>query len=220
MWFTYVSEGSHAEVGWITPLGEVHEFPPSLIGELTPSSIVVGQDGNVWFTSPTITYPEETISFSYVGRIITPLLPSAETSPVVTGIPIVGELLSTSSGTWAHEPLELSDQWEICDPAGQNCASLPGTSGNSYLLTEGDVGRSIRARVTASNLAGTQAATSAPTAVIGGLTGPLAPLVIHPASPMRVLGVTMTWAPVPKGRGVRLASLVAHRVQQGTVVEV
>jgi hypothetical protein len=54
-----------------------------------------------------------------------------------------------------------------CDSAGANCAAIAGATTNSYTVESGDVGRRLRAVVTATNAVGTSPpATSAATVAI------------------------------------------------------
>jgi hypothetical protein len=57
-------------------------------------------------------------------------------------------------------------QWRRCDSSGATCASISGATGQSYTLGAGDVGSTMRVRVTATNAAGTSSADSAPTALV------------------------------------------------------
>ncbi|HEY4620584.1 MAG TPA: hypothetical protein VIG93_02705, partial [Gaiellaceae bacterium] len=55
---------------------------------------------------------------------------------------------------------------------GANCADLPAATGQTYVLTDPDVGSTIRVVVSAQNALGTATATSAPTAVVSALGAP------------------------------------------------
>jgi hypothetical protein len=86
--------------------------------------------------------------------------------PVVSGTAQAGQTLSTSDGSWSGSaPISFAYQWRRCDSGGGSCVNV-GSNQNSYLLTSGDVGATIRAVVTASNSAGSSAATSTQTAVV------------------------------------------------------
>jgi hypothetical protein len=89
-------------------------------------------------------------------------------APAVSGEARDGELLSAATGTWAGTPsLSYSYAWQRCDAGGANCAAIPGQTGATYTLGEGDVGTRVRALVTATNDAGSSApAASTPTAAI------------------------------------------------------
>jgi RTX calcium-binding nonapeptide repeat (4 copies) len=51
----------------------------------------------------------------------------------------------------------LAFQWLRCDSIGNACAAIAGATGGSYQVTSGDIGRTIRLRVTVTNSGGTRA---------------------------------------------------------------
>ena len=66
------------------------------------------------------------------------------TPPSITGTPQVGELLTASGGTWDPSDAALAYQWR----AGPD--DISGATGTTYTPVEGDVGKTITVRVTAS----------------------------------------------------------------------
>jgi hypothetical protein len=95
--------------------------------------------------------------------------PANTERPVVSGTPEDGEMLDATSGTWSgDDPKSYTYQWRRCDAYGENCSDIPGAVSDSYRLTSADVERTIRARVTAVNDAGTDYADADP-------VGPVAP---------------------------------------------
>lgn len=92
--------------------------------------------------------------------------------PRVTGNLVAGQTLTTTGGSWAGAtPITLSYQWVRCgtdggNPLGTNCTTIGGATRATYTLTTADVGRRLRARVTARNSVGTTQAASNPTAVV------------------------------------------------------
>ena len=112
---------------------------------------------------------------SVVQAAVAPSTPPANTGlPVISGTATAGQLLSTSNGTWTGSAsVTYSYQWQDCDTAGANCAAIAGATSSSYTLAAADQGYTVRARVTATNSAGTAAASSAQTAVVAvGATAP------------------------------------------------
>lgn len=103
---------------------------------------------------------------------------SAQTAPKGTGQPTVsgpkvqGETLRTTNGTWTGStPMTFQYRWLRCDKSGGgtngvNCATIPGETRNTYVLTAADVGHTIRSRVIATNADGTSSMNSNPTSVI------------------------------------------------------
>ena len=121
------------------------------------------------------------------GASITPTLPVDETPPAVTGAPVRGQTLSTTNGIWTGtSPQAYSYQWQDCDSAGNNCTAISGASGSSYTLAASDVGYTIRARVTASNQAGSASAGSVQTAPVQAT--PQIPNPITIPSPSSLVG--------------------------------
>jgi hypothetical protein len=87
--------------------------------------------------------------------------------PVVSGTAKVGQVLSSSAGSWAGTtPMTYSYQWWRCNSSGGSCVSISGATGSSYVVGSGDLGSTLRSRVTASNTAGSASALSMQTAVV------------------------------------------------------
>ena len=57
-------------------------------------------------------------------------------------------------------------QWRRCDSAGSNCSDIAGATASTYVLVAADVGSRIRARISATNPAGSGQADSPPTSRI------------------------------------------------------
>jgi hypothetical protein len=104
------------------------------------------------------------------------VVPEATEAPAVVGAAQDGELLAAKDGEWSGtNPMTFTYQWQVCDGAGGNCASINGATAKIYRATTTDVGRSLRVQVTARNTSGSKTATSAPTSA-----------VVHPAGAMRL----------------------------------
>jgi hypothetical protein len=88
-------------------------------------------------------------------------------SPVVTGVPAVGQPLGCSQGVWTGPPTSYAYQWTR---AGVDIA---GAAFASYTVAPGDAGKLLRCRVTASNSMGSRSATSLP--VLGLAVGSAPP---------------------------------------------
>jgi hypothetical protein len=87
--------------------------------------------------------------------------------PSISGTPSQGETLTESHGVWSNGATGYSYQWEDCDPSVQSCSPISGATGQTYTLTAGDVGDTIRVQEIASNAGGAgQPAQSAATAVV------------------------------------------------------
>jgi surface protein len=73
--------------------------------------------------------------------------------PNVTGVAIVGDILTTDDGTWTGSPTSYAYQWK-------RGATNIGTNANTYTLVNADAGQSITCVVTATNAGGSTPATS------------------------------------------------------------
>jgi hypothetical protein len=98
-----------------------------------------------------------------------PVAPVSRVAPAISGTPIRGQALSVSQGAWANAPTSFSYEWQSCDAAGHGCTALPGATGPTYVLRQGDVGRRLLAIVTATNAGGSNTATSAASPLVGSL---------------------------------------------------
>jgi chitodextrinase len=97
--------------------------------------------------------------------------PANTALPVLSGSVQVGLALSTSTGSWSGTPTSYAYQWLRCDSSGASCATIAGATSSAYTLVSADRGATIRARVTASNAAGSASATSAQSAVVAATAG-------------------------------------------------
>lgn len=78
------------------------------------------------------------------------------TPPVVTGTPRVGQVLTSSDGTWTFDDdfLTYEYQWRRCDASGASCVDIVGEEANQYLVDAADVGSTLRSQVTATENVG------------------------------------------------------------------
>jgi len=82
-----------------------------------------------------------------------PAAPVNTVLPNVTGVAIVGDILTTDDGTWTGSPTSYAYQWK-------RGATNIGTNANTYTLVNADAGQSITCVVTATNAGGSTPATS------------------------------------------------------------
>ena len=95
-----------------------------------------------------------------------PSPPSNTTAPAVSGTAQQGQTLSTTNGSWTGSPTSYTYAWEDCDSSGASCTTITGATQSTYTLASGDVGHTIRSKVTATNAGGSTPATSAATATV------------------------------------------------------
>ena len=86
--------------------------------------------------------------------------------PAISGTTSLNSVLSASTGTWSNSPTGYAYQWLRCDTAGANCAAIAGATAVNYTLVSADQGFTIRLVVTATNVIGSTAATSAQTTIV------------------------------------------------------
>src|SRR3954452_6585481 len=93
--------------------------------------------------------------------------PANTGQPTISGQPQEGQTLTANRGTWSGaQPQTYTYQWRRCDSTGGSCADISGASGSTYRVTNADIGRTLRVRVTARNSIGTRSATSTPTGAV------------------------------------------------------
>ena len=98
--------------------------------------------------------------------------PSNTALPAISGQLVVGQTLTTTNGSWSTYVSAYTYQWQDCDVSGGNCTNITGATSSSYALTSGDVNRTIRSMVTATNSAGSESASSNATPEISAAAAP------------------------------------------------
>lgn len=87
-------------------------------------------------------------------QIAVSTIPVNSVLPVVSGTTTVGQLLTTTDGTWSDAPTGYTYQWKR---AG---SSIGGATANTYTLVQADAGSTLTCEVVASNASGSSAAAS------------------------------------------------------------
>jgi len=103
--------------------------------------------------------------------------PNNTEKPAITGTAHVGQTLTASNGTWTENPTSFTYQWLRCPASGgqsdgSDCAVIGGATSNTYPVATGDVGFTLRVRVTAINGDGQDDAVSNATDVVAAQGGP------------------------------------------------
>jgi hypothetical protein len=96
--------------------------------------------------------------------------PSNTTPPAVSGTAKVGSTLTVSNGTWTGSPTNYSYRWQRCTST-TSCTNITDANANTYVVKNADVGRKLRAVVSASNADGLSTANSNMTDTVTGATG-------------------------------------------------
>ena len=119
--------------------------------------------------------------------------PANTALPTISGTAEVGSTLTAGDGTWTGTPAPtFARQWKSCDAAGANCSDISGATTATYVLQVGDVGKTIRVDVTATNSSGSASATSAQTAAVTNAPAPGSPTVEGDVPQTESLSVTPT----------------------------
>lgn len=117
-----------------------------------------GTFGAIKITDHALTSSEVLSTYnSSVNRYSTP---TNTVAPAISGTKSVGSSLSVSNGTWDYSPSSFGYQWSRSATASGTYTNIEGAILSSYTLTTDDVGKFIRATVTATNTSGSVAATS------------------------------------------------------------
>jgi len=86
--------------------------------------------------------------------------------PAIVGSAVVGQTLTATQGTWTGSGITYAYAWSRCDASGGACAAIGGATQSTYTLVSGDLGKTIRVAVTATNTTGSNTATSPQTGVV------------------------------------------------------
>jgi hypothetical protein len=97
--------------------------------------------------------------------------PGNTTPPAVSGTPKVGQTLTVSNGSWTNSPTSYAYQWQRCT-SSTSCTGIAGATTQTYVVRNADVGRTLRAVVTATNADGNSTANSNQTATVAASGGP------------------------------------------------
>lgn len=123
--------------------------------------------------------------------------PTNAALPAVSGVAAVGQVLTTTVGTWTGSPTAYAYQWQECTVDGTGCADIPGATGSSYQLGTSDAGHTVRSKIVATNVGGSSIpSVSVPTAVVVGVPASTAqPAVSGVAAVGKELSATAgTWS--------------------------
>lgn len=93
--------------------------------------------------------------------------PAMQVAPAIKGTVVSGATVTASPGTWSGAaPMTYTYTWQRCGLLG-SCIVIARATSASYTLTSWDVGRRLKVTVTATNLKGSAAATSALSGLVG-----------------------------------------------------
>jgi RHS repeat-associated protein len=111
--------------------------------------------------------PLQSSATSSPTATVTAVPPASTAPPTISGYSMVGEQLSSTTGSWSGTAPSYSYQWLRCDGQGQSCQNVSGATSSTYTPTSSDLSSELEVQVTATNSAGTASATSSPTSAVG-----------------------------------------------------
>lgn len=147
------------------------------VGGTTNSYTVMPSDEGSTIESAVQAYNVNVTPSAYVTSSNQIIVPTAPTNSVVPNIidagsdatgqsVLQGDNLSLNTGTWG--PANGNDKftyvWEDC--TGSTCTPIPGATSSSYTTTTSDIGSTIEAEVTATNVSGSLQETTAATGLV------------------------------------------------------
>jgi len=93
--------------------------------------------------------------------------PVNTSGPTISGSAQENARLQADPGTWSgDQPITFTFRWLRCSTTGGDCIQISGAKADNYVVRSGDVGKTLRVRVTARNDAGSASALSARTDVL------------------------------------------------------
>jgi hypothetical protein len=142
-----------------------HDIPDATDGSYTPDSSDIG---STLVVVVTVSNDAGTATASSnPSSVITAAPPANTVAPTVTGTVEDAQTLTADNGAWSGTaPLSYTYQWEQCDWSGTNCQSIPGATEQTYTANSNDVGYTLVVQVSATNSAGSAAASSAATPTV------------------------------------------------------
>ena len=139
----------------------------------TPSTLDVGKSLRVIVTARNAAGSARAATRPTGAVLATP--PAVTSSPTVSGTAQDGQPLTAGPGSWSGtQPINYSYQWQRCGSTGANCTPIAGATTTTYTPGSTDVGSSVEVTITASNMANSATASSAPTAPVRALPGVVA----------------------------------------------
>jgi Bacterial Ig-like domain (group 3) len=130
-------------------------------------------------------------------------IPIESSAPKVSGTAAVGDVLTTTNGTWSNSPSSFAYQWEHCSLIATGCVPISGATSQTFTLTSAELGTTVEVQVTAINYAGRSLpARSVPSGVVRAATAPH----ITPAAIITALRGVLT----PTGKAASLSAVRTH----------
>lgn len=100
--------------------------------------------------------PTQVVKAANLGPVIaggTVVATVAANMPSITGTAQVGQVLTSTNGTWAGTTPTFSRQWLRCSATGDQCVAIAGATSTTYTPVTADRNLRLRVRVTATRTA-------------------------------------------------------------------
>jgi len=157
--------GTWSGVGTITYAYQWKRNGSNISGATSATYLLLAADDNALITC-LVTATDSEGSRSKISNTLGPVLglPLNLTAPVLSGTPTIGEVLSSTDGTWQGKaPITFAYQWR------RDLANIGGATSNSYTLVDADYQTIIDCVVTATNTFGSTTQDSNDSALIAGI---------------------------------------------------
>ncbi len=142
----------------------------SVIAGATSSSHVVTEAdvGNYLLVEVTATNAAGSVTALTATELIgNTEAPAVRVAPAILGEAKDQQPLYFENGEWSgSQPITQVYQWERCNEAGGECTAISGAVEQPYQVASADIGHTLRATDTATNVHGTATYTTEPTAVV------------------------------------------------------
>jgi GH25 family lysozyme M1 (1,4-beta-N-acetylmuramidase) len=153
--------------------------------------------------------------------------PANLTAPQIVGTAKVGQILSSTVGTWSGGPKTFAYRWRRCNAVGVSCVAIQHAIGSRYTLTPDDIGSTLSLAVTATGPGGSTSVTTAATGLV--VAAPLPQASIGAQTVKRGIAgnvqtadgrASVTWQPgaVHVGRTVHLDTFTGSLSAPGSEV--
>jgi len=143
---------------------------------------------------------------------VTTLGPQPVSAPLIYGTAAVGQVLTSSDGTWTGSPTGYTIQWSRCNSTLTLCSEISGATSSTYTVQGADLGQELVVSVYASNALGSSelsqssptvpVANALPTPSSGGGSAPLPGALLAYLTPPSISGSAIVGSTLTASHGV------------------
>jgi uncharacterized repeat protein (TIGR01451 family) len=165
-WSSYASTATTFTYQWMRCFTTCSSIPSATSSAYVLAAADAGATVRVDVTAHNIG-GTQLASSADTGVVQLPPGPVNTVAPVIGGVAQAGQTLTISQGTWTGaQPITYTYGWQSCSSAGANCVTISGQTTNTYSVNSGDIGKTLRAAVTATNSGGGTVFTTPATVVV------------------------------------------------------